>query len=172
MTKTDVAVKEQAGSVVKYDPQHPILKAIVDGIIPEVVDPEAMGRAMALRILEASPDEAFELRQATPIEELLSETHSVNSDGSTNLCTPPLQLRGVSWQKSDYDSNGGVYAILDCAIVETGEAKVVTCGGRFLMAGLFRLEMDDGFPTVMQAVQVGRAKQGQSRALRLIRPIR
>ena len=170
MTKQDNGAS--AGTLVKYDPQHPIVKAIVDGIVPEVVDPEAMGRAMALRILEASPDEAFELRQATPIEELLTEVHSVNTDGSSNMCTPPLQLRGVSWQKSDFDSNGGVYAILDCAVVETGEARVVTCGGRFLMAGLYRLEMDGSFPTVMQCVQVGRAKAGQSRALRLIRPIR
>lgn len=170
MTKT--ADNGGSTAVVKYDPTHPIVKAIVDGIVPEVVDPEAMGRAMALRILEAAPDEAFELRQATPIEELLTEVHSVNQDGTSNMCTPPLQLRGVSWQKSDFDSNGGVYAVLDCANVETGEVRVVTCGGRFLMAGLYRLEMDGSFPTVMQVVQVGRAKPGQSRALRLIRPIR
>lgn len=170
MTKQDS--NSTGATLVKYDPQHPIVKAIVDGVIPDVVDPEAMGRAMALRILEASADEAFELRQATPIDDLLTEVHSVNSDGTENRCTPPLQLRAVSWQKSDYDSNGGVYAVLDCANVETGEVKVVTCGGRFLMAGLYRLEMDGSLPTVMQAVQVGRAKAGQSRALRLIRPVR
>ena len=164
--------KETTGQVVKYDPTHPIVKAIVDGVIPEVVDPEAMGRAMALRILEADADQAFELKQAVPIEQLLTEQHSVNQDGSVNRCTPPLQLRGVSWNKSDFDSNGGVYALLDYANVETGEVGVTTCGGRFLMAGLYRLELDDSFPTVMQAVEVGRAKSGQSRALRLVRPNR
>lgn len=165
-TKGDGATAE----VVKYDPQHPIVKAIVDGVIPEVVDNDAMGAAMALRILQAPADEAFALRTATPITELLTEVHSVNEDGSENRSTPLLELRGVSWAKSDFDSNGGVYAIVDLVDLSTGEVRVVTAGGRFLMAGLYRLELDDAFPAQMIAVEVGKAKNGQSKALRLIDP--
>lgn len=156
--------------VATIDHNHPIVKAIVDGTIPEVVDADAMSSAMALRILEADHDEAFRLRQATPMSELLTHTHSVGQDGTENRCTPPLEIRGVSWQKSDFASNGGIYAIVDAVNLETGETMVLTCGGRFLMAGLYRLQMDGTLPATMQAVEVGRSRPGESRALRLVIP--
>lgn len=97
-----------------------------------IEDPEEASMAIVERILQAgSPDEVLQPAEPLKARELLGI---------------PLEIKGFRFMRSSYGGREGVYAVIDAWRLDTGEAILVTCGGRNVLAQLYRLATLDALP--------------------------
>ena len=126
-----------------------IARAIAGGAAPTIAeqDPEEAARAIVARLLSAeNEDELFGSRGAVHAEDVLNV---------------PLTIRTVKWQRSSFENGASIYAVLE-VVDDNGEAFVVTCGSRNVMAVVLWLDTHGKLPTAYQVeiVRADRASAG------------
>lgn len=95
-------------------------------------DPEQVAWEIVQRILSAqSPDEVLSRQQVMSAKELLGF---------------PLIIERVRWQRSAYEQRESMYALVNAHRTDLDVDVVVTCGGRNVMAQLWRLGELNAFP--------------------------
>lgn len=97
-----------------------------------VVSADSIQDDMVQRVIGAkSLEEAFADFKAVPVAEL---------EGIA------LEVRGIAWMRSAFEEGPKVYALLDCAHADTGEAVTVSMGGRTLMASFVWAQRNEAMP--------------------------
>lgn len=97
-----------------------------------VVESEDAQLDMVQRILAAeSIEQAFEGFSSTPASALEGEL---------------VEVRGVAWMRSAFDEGPKVYALLDAAVVSSGEQVTISMGGRSLMASFLWAQRQKAMP--------------------------
>lgn len=108
-------------------------------------DPEQAAVAIAQEILNSqSAQDVLRSRETVPAAELLDI---------------PIEVTTVRFNRSDFDQGPSLYALMRAIILETGEVVIVTCGGRNVLAQLYRLCQLEALPT---RVRITRAKRATS----------
>ena len=87
-----------------------------------------------------------------------------------NMEDVELQIRGYGVAKSDdkFDTDLGVYVLMDCIRLDTGESVVVNTGSALIITKLRMFEQRDAFP--IEGVIKGQPTSNGGRLLRL-RPL-
>lgn len=131
MTSTDI---------VKRDDN--VVAALVEGTaMPEarIEDPEVVAQEIAQRILGAADvDAILGMFESTPMQELLGV---------------PLEITDVRFNASTFTEGPPVYAVITATRLDTSEGVTATCGGRSIMAGLYRMWQLEAFPQRLQIVE-------------------
>lgn len=124
--------------------------AIPEGRIVNTVTSEALGRFLATATEVAQEDpEAISLAiverilNATSVEEVLTPNQVVHA---RDIIGVPLNVTGIRWLESDFESGPGMYAIMDCVRADTDAHLVVSCGGQNVLAQLWKLNDLGAFP--------------------------
>lgn len=65
----------------------------------------------------------------------------------------PLTIRDVRWNGSSFAGGPGVYAVMDAVNHRTGEVELIACGGRNVMAQLYRLVQLRALPRDLMIVE-------------------
>lgn len=119
-----------------------VVAALVEGTaMPEarIEDPEVVSREIAEKILGAgSVEEILGMFESTPMQDLLGV---------------PLEVTGVKFNASSFTEGPPVYAVISATRLDTSEGVTATCGGRSIMAGLYRMWQLDAFPQRLQVVE-------------------
>lgn len=126
--------------IVKRDDN--VVAALVEGKeLPEarIEDPEVVAQEIAQRILGADDvDAILGMFESTPMQELLGV---------------PLEITGVRFNASTFTEGPPVYAVIDAKRLDDGSGVTATCGGRSIMAALYRMWQLDAFPQRLQVVE-------------------
>lgn len=90
------------------------------------------------RILSAStPDEVLTPPQVVGLRKLIGR---------------PFTLRGVKFQRSEFEQGAPSYALLDISLTDGGYDGLVSCGAQTVLAQLVKMMMLDGLPRDVVAV--------------------
>lgn len=124
--------------------------AVAEGRIVATVTSEALGRFLSTATEVAQEDpEAISLAiverilNAKTAEEVLTPNQVVHA---RDLIGVPLNVSGIRWLESDFETGPGMYAIMDCVRVDTDSHLVVSCGGQNVLAQLWKLNDLGAFP--------------------------
>lgn len=106
-------------------------------------DPEEVQRAILERILSAQTvEEAFSRQEAWKARDTLGQV---------------LEVRGVRWLESSFESGPGIFAALDVVKLDTGECGVLTCGGVNVLGQLYKAWQLKALPLRLRFRQVEKA---------------
>lgn len=127
---TDLALREEAA----------VRKAIMEGgKLATIEDPLEIQRAIFARIMEAeTPEEVFAQAGTTPWQDHIGR---------------PFIVHAIRWLNSSYEEGAPVYALVEAADPETGEAVLLSCGGVNVMAQLLKLRGLDALPLAVKLMQ-------------------
>lgn len=129
--------------VVRDDPG--VVAALVDGkALPEarVEDPQLIAAEITNRILQAGDvDAIFAVSDSTPMQELLDLG---------------LEVQDVRFNASAFKDGPPVYAVITATRLDDGNTVTTTCGGRSIMAALYRMWQLDAFPQKIKVVKSAR----------------
>lgn len=95
-------------------------------------DPEAAAISIIARILEADD-----------IAGVFDDRQVVHAG---DVVYTPLELNGVRWAKSQFETGPGVFALMECNVPGDDSEILVTCSGLNVMAQLYRLNQLGAFP--------------------------
>lgn len=123
------------------------------GQLGVVDDPEQIQRAILERLMAAST-----------VEEILREDETVATKA---LVGKPLEITDCRVMKSSFEGGLGVYLIADAIDLDTGELIVINTGATKIVGQLIALKKTNNLPIKVTVKEVGRAKEGQDRALQL-----
>lgn len=147
MSTTDLVKRDDA-----------VVAALVEGTaMPEarIEDPEVVAQEIAQRILGATDVETIlGMFESTPMQDLLGV---------------PLDVAGVRFNASTFTEGPPVYAVIEATRLDTGEGVTSTCGGRSVMAALYRMWQLDAFPQKLQVVESKNATKAGNKVLLLQR---
>lgn len=139
----DVAIKETELDV----------QRIMGEVLPEIEDSEAAQRAIVERILASDTlEETF--RSATTI-------------ATRELVGKPIAIRDCRWMRSDIEDARGVYMLLDCADLQTGEVFVANTGSPTVLAIVWANKQHGRLPIEVKVVEAAAAKPGRNAPLTL-----
>lgn len=114
--------------------------ALVDGTeLPLDETSDDVARAIVLSIL-AAPD----------VESVFA---TFEAEGVKEYLDRPLEIRSVKWNRSSFEEGPPVFAVLDTVVLDSGEAKTLTCGGRSIMAALFAFGKMGAYPIAMKIIE-------------------
>lgn len=108
-------------------------------------DPAEIARAIMERILTADTPEAV-LEQS-------------GTTSARDVLEVPLELTDARFMRSGFDEGPGAYALLTMVNAD-GEQLTVTCGGRNVLAQVFRLKQLAALPRRVKFVEAGQTAQG------------
>lgn len=129
MSPKSTEVAERAGQELTLEQVEDML---LHGGEVAVVSADAVQDDMVRRILQSdSVEGAFANFKATPASELAGQL---------------VEVGGIAWMRSSFDEGPKVYALLNTVVVETGEALVVSMGGRSLMASFVWAQRNRAMP--------------------------
>ena len=138
MSKTDTPSTD----IVALDTPDAMVSALQGTYVPEVEDPEVIARSIMDRILAApSADDVLGGGEAVHSQDVLGR---------------PFTLQGLRLLRSAFDAGPGVFAVLDAAMLDSGEKLAITCSGRNVMAQAVRLAQLDALPVDVKIVQADR----------------
>lgn len=105
---------------------------LLNGADVDVVSEEEVQRDMVRRVLEA--------------EDLAGAFGSFRATATKEVEGQLLQIRGIAWLKSGFEAGPKVYALIDAALVDTGESVTLSMGGRTLMASFLWAQRHAAMP--------------------------
>jgi hypothetical protein len=105
-------------------------------------DPEQIAMAIVERILNAKD-----------VAEVLTPNQVVHA---RDIIGVPLNVTGIRWLESDFETGPGMYAIMDCVRTDTEASLVVSCGGQNVLAQLWKLNDLGAFPCRVVIQQASR----------------
>lgn len=109
-------------------------------------DPELISQEIMRRILEAETvEEVLEMAGTTSAKDIVGVAFT---------------LTDAVIMKSAFDEGAPVYMLLDVADPDTGKAYKVNCGGRNVMAQVYRLKQLGALPTTVKLVEAGTTAAG------------
>lgn len=116
---------------------------------------------------DLSPDEAHEsivrrVMAAESVSEVLAEQQVTHS---RDILDVPFMLESVHFNESTIDGEGpGFYGILNGTRMDTNEKVTVSCGGRTVLAQLYKLQvLADGLPNGPVAIRLRQADKPSKR---------
>ena len=113
-------------------PMTQVAEVLLHGGTVDTVDPEAVQADMVRRILSSeSLSDAFANFEAVPARDI---------EGVL------LDVTGVAWMRSAFRDGPGVYALLQCHLVEAKRDVVVSMGGRTTMASFLWAQQHEAMP--------------------------
>lgn len=111
-----------------------------------ITDPDQISREIMDRIVQAeTPEKVLEQAGTIAAEDYIGK---------------PFVLTDARAMRSALDEGPGVYYALNCVDPETGEPFVMTCGGRNVLAQVFRLKQLDALPRRVKITAAGKTAQG------------
>jgi hypothetical protein len=139
---------------VELVPLHAVREALISGQIPEMVDPDAVAREIAMMLLEAkTPEALFAAPGTTKPVEILDQ---------------PFVLERVRFMPSTIeDAKSPIYALMDL-LDHHGEVRVVPCGGQAVVVQCLRAVEEGWLPVSIRLVEAGRQREGRNRPLYLV----
>jgi hypothetical protein len=123
------------------------------GKLAAIDDPEQIQRAILERLMTAET-----------VEQVLREDETV---ATKQLVGKKLRVTDARVMQSSFEGGLGVYLIADAIDLDTGELIVVNTGATKIVGQLIRLKQKGWLPVDVTIKEVGRAKEGQDRALQL-----
>lgn len=123
------------------------------GQLAVVDDPEQIQRAILERLMAAET-----------VDQVLREDTTVATKA---LVGKPLQITDCRVMQSAFEGGLGVYLIAEAIDLDTGELIVINTGATKIVGQLVRLKQKGWLPIKVTVKEVGRAKEGQDRALQL-----
>lgn len=133
---------------------------VVTGANPSMLDRINRGA-------DLSPDEAHEsivrrVMAAETVDEVLARQQVTHS---RDMLDVPFMLESVHFNESTIEGEGpGFYGILNGTRTDTGEKVTVSCGGRTVLAQLFKLaELDDGLKAGPVGIRLKQADKPSKR---------
>lgn len=142
-----MATKQELDTVTDVD----LIDSI--GSLAQVDDPEQIQRAILERLMTAET-----------LEQVLREDETVATKA---LVGKPLRITDCRVMQSSFDGGMGVYLIAEAIDMDTGELIVINTGATKIVGQLIRIKQQGWFPVEVTVKEVGRAKEGQDRALQL-----
>jgi hypothetical protein len=103
-------------------------------------------------VAEEDPEQvAFEIVQrilaATNVDEVLARRQVLSADDVLQI---PITVTAVRWHRSAYDQRERMYAMVEASRTDNREPLLISCGGRNVMAQLWRLGELDAFPCALK----------------------
>ena len=132
---TELAVRDEAG----------VVAALVEGKeLPEarIEDPQEIALRITQQILQAGDvDAIFAVTESTPMQELLGIG---------------IEVDDVTFHASSFKDGPPVYALIKATRLDSGDKVTASCGGRSIMAALFRMKQLQALP---QRIKVENSKK-------------
>lgn len=158
-TTTETPEQAEVGTAlaptsIELVPLPAVREAILTGRVPEVADPDAVAREIALQLLDArNAEELFAAPGTTKPTEILGQ---------------PFVLRGVKFMPSAIeDAKSPVYALMEL-VDHNGEQRIVPCGGQAVVIQCLRAIEEGWLPWGVMLVEAGRQREGRNRPLYLV----
>lgn len=114
-------------------------------------DPEKIGDDIVARILAAESLEDVLAPQAV--------------EHARDLVDEPIRLHRGKVNQSDFEGGPGVYAIMECEVLRDGRMTTVSCGGRNVLAQLYKVAQFNAFPVDVVIRQAPRETKNGGRPL-------
>lgn len=123
------------------------------GQLAVIEDPEQIQKAILERLMSAET-----------VDQVLREDETVATKA---LVGKRLRIIDARVMQSTFEGGLGVYLIADALDLDSGELIVINTGATKIVGQLIRLKQKNWLPVDVTVREVGRAKEGQDRALQL-----
>lgn len=139
-------------------------------------DPAAVEQAFDCILTGAPPPETLnaeeqadriieQIRDAATADDVLNQAKLIKWSDYLDV---PVKLLDFHLNPSTLDGKSSVYAVVQIAIVETGEVMLVQTGGRNALAKMVKLWSLGALPVLCKLVEAGKAGPGRSAPLTIV----
>lgn len=140
----------------------------------ETVKAETLERFFASAMADSDMDPATiqndimaQVLSSNTADEVLT---NLEATGLREHLERPFLLRGFRFNKGDFEEGNPFYALLDVVWEDTGEADIVSCGAKKIVAQVFRLAQLGSLPITLVCLQSKKPTKAGFWPLRLERP--
>jgi hypothetical protein len=138
---------------VELVPLPEVREAILTGRVPEVADPDAVSREIAMGLMNATnPEELFATPGTTKPTEILGQNF--------------VLVRVKFMPSAIEEAKCPIYALMDLADHQ-GNIRTVPCGGQAVVVQCLRAVEENWLPWAVRIVEAGRQREGRNRPLYL-----
>lgn len=130
------------------------IRKLMGEVAPDAEDEEAVQRALVERILAA--------------ETLADTFQDLTTIATKELKGRPLAVRDCRLMESQIEGSRGVYMLLDCVDLTTGEALVANTGAPQIMAVVWGAKQHGFLPVEVEVTEAKAAKPGKDAPLKLV----